>query len=96
MSVRTKMIRKWRKNVLRNGENVKARILNTDDDGTIWPKEEWGYCINFNCNGYHCSCPDDSWYSAWQAANMLVKVCLEEPAQKLVCEEILPKATFYG
>ena len=79
MSVRTRMIRKWRKNVLRNARDIKVEVLKSDDDGTIWPKEDWGYAVDFRCNGYHCSCPDDSWYLTWQSANDLLQWVMKEP-----------------
>lgn len=79
MSVRTRMIRKWRKNVLRNATSVKVKIINTDDNGNIWPKKEWGYVVDFTANGYRCSCPDDNWYLTWQAANDIIKWVMSEP-----------------
>ena len=79
MSVRTRMIRKWRKNILRNATDVKVEVLNHDDDGIVWPKEEWGYAVDFKVNGYHCSCPDDSWYLTWQSANDLLNWCMTQP-----------------
>lgn len=79
MSVRTRMIRKWRKNVLRNATSIKVEVINTDDDGNIWPKKEWGYAVDFTANGYRCSCADDNWYFAWQAANDMVNYVMNEP-----------------
>lgn len=70
MSIRTRMLRKWRKNVFRYCTNVEEEILNKDwDDVTILPKDQWGYCVRFDFNGHHVSCPDDSWYGVYQGAN---------------------------
>ena len=82
MSIKKRLTRKWRKNVFRYGTDVEEEILNKNDDGTIWPdKKDWGYCVRFKCNGWSVSCPDDSWYSAYQGANMCIKDCLENAFQ---------------
>ena len=55
------------------------KVLNKDDDGTILPRKEWGYCVNAVINGYRISSPDDSWYLAWQGMNACVKWAISQP-----------------
>ena len=71
MSVRTRMLRKWRKNILRLGkDNVRIEILNKRDDGTIDPdRSQWGYFVEFKANGHHCDCFGNNWYEAFQGAD---------------------------
>ena len=90
-------MRKWRKNVLRYGEDVKESILNTDENDNIIPdKSQWGYCVKFVCNGFRCSCPDDSWYGVYQGANALINWIKEESAEDFVCNRVLPDAMIYS
>lgn len=79
MALKKKMIRKWRKNVYRHATKVTEKVLNKDDDGTILPRKEWGYCVNAVINGYRISSPDDSWYLAWQGMNACAKWAISQP-----------------
>ena len=71
MSVRTRMLRKWRKNILRLGDNLKiVEILNKDDDGNIDPdKRNWGYHIKMTVKGWKCDCYGNNWYEVFQGAD---------------------------
>jgi hypothetical protein len=89
MSVRTKMIRKWRKNVLRNVTGAKVKVWNRDEDnGRLLPKSERGYSVDFVCNGHKCTCIDDSWYFLWQSADGLVKNCMNGDLFYGTCDEL--------
>ena len=63
------MIRKMRKEIMRltHGKPPVARVLNRDDDGKLYPKKEWGCCLEVAVNGYRICAPDDNWYEAYKA-----------------------------
>ena len=71
MSVRTRMLRKWRKNMLRLGDSLKiVEILNKRDDGTIEPdKFQWGYHIKAVVNGWTIDSFGNNWYEVFQGAD---------------------------
>lgn len=80
MSIKKRVIRKWRKNVFRYCTDVKEEILNKDDNGVIWPdKKDWGYAVDFECNGHSCSCADDSWYGVYKGAQSMIRYCQNNP-----------------
>lgn len=68
MSVRTRVIRKRRKEILRHCTDFKEEALNRDDDGMLFPKKDRGYCVEFKVNGFGCSCPDRNRFEAMYAA----------------------------
>ena len=65
------MLRKWRKNVLRLGNDVKRiEILNKDDDGNVDPdKSNWGYHIKMIVNGFTIDSYGNNWYEVFQGAD---------------------------
>ena len=68
MSVRTRMIRRMRKEIMKLGTITKVEVLNRDDEGNKYPKNEWGYCVEAKVNGCTIASPDNSWYGAYQGA----------------------------
>ena len=50
------------------GTITKIKVLNRDDDGNLYPKKEWGYCVETKVNGHSIVSPDNTWYGAYQGA----------------------------
>ena len=82
MSIRTRVTRKRRKNILRVADKVDEELLNRDDDGNLWPKEEWGYSVRFTAFGHNVCCPDRNRFDAWQGANECLKWIMTLPKSK--------------
>lgn len=76
---RKRKIRQIRKNIMRLGKITRAEVLNKDDDGKLYPKKEWGYCVGALVNGYTITAYDDSWYEAYKGclwcAELAAKQC---------------------
>ena len=64
---RKRKIRHLRKNIMKLGKITRIEVLK-EDDGIIWPKKDWGYCVECVVNGYKITAPDDSWYQAYKGA----------------------------
>ena len=79
MSVRTRMIRRMRKNIMRLGKITKIETLNRDDDGHLYPKREWEYSVKATVNGYRICSPNDNWYGAYQGCLECARWCSEQP-----------------
>lgn len=67
MSVRTRMIRRMRKEIMRKGRIIRIEVLK-ENDGILWPKKEWGCSVECEVNGYRITAPDRNWYEAWKGA----------------------------
>lgn len=53
MSVRTRIIRRNRKEIMKLGKITRVEVLNKDDDGSIlYPKNRLGYCVELEVNGH--------------------------------------------
>lgn len=83
--------RQLRKNIMRHATIVREEILNHDDDGTIYPKKEWGYCIEVIANGWLITAPDDSWYEAYKGLTEAVDWALKQRPGSWVLENGKPK-----
>lgn len=85
-----------RKNIMRVATIKSEKFLNRLNDGMkIYPKKEWGYCIEVEANGYCISAPDNDRYSAFKGAWKAVKWANEqEPARKRFLNE-LSRNDFY-
>ena len=75
---RKSIIRRNRKEILRMGGKIETEVLNRDDEGRLYPKSQWGYCVRVRINGWHCSAPDRNWYDAWKAALDVSKWAAEQ------------------
>lgn len=62
------------------GTIIREQTLSRDDDGMRWPKKEWGYAIDVDCNGYHISAPDCNRFEAMKGALEAVRWAMEMPA----------------
>ena len=71
--MRKRMIRKFRKNVMRSGTIKKVEAYKTDDDGNLLPKKYWSYCIEFECNNSFVCSFGYNWYDVWQGASKATK-----------------------
>lgn len=76
--MRKRMIRKFRKNVMRLGTIHKVEVYKTDEDGKLLPKKHWSYCIDYESNGKYICSIGHSLYSVWQGADKAVKWANEE------------------
>lgn len=75
---RKRKTRQIRKNLMRMGQITWVKVLNRDDDGKIYPKREWGYCVKISVNGYSITGADDSWYDAYKGALEAAKWAAEQ------------------
>ncbi len=62
---RKSIMRRNRKEIMRLGRIIETEVLKRDEDGKICPKEEWGYCVRAEVNGWRISSPDRNWYEAY-------------------------------
>lgn len=80
MSVRTRIIRRNRKEIMKLGKITRVEVLNKDDDGSIlYPKNRWGYCVELEVNGHRITAPNDNWYMAWKGALDAARWASEQP-----------------
>lgn len=76
---RKRKIRQMRKNLMRLGTIIREEVLNKDDNGNLYPKKEWGYCVEAVVNGWTVTAPDDSWYEAYKGCLWASKWAAQQP-----------------
>lgn len=87
--MRKRIARRIRKNIMRLGKITEERVLNRDDDGRLYPRKEWGYCIEAIVNNYRITAPDDSWYEAYKGCYFAAKWASEQ--EPFTPDESLPR-----
>ena len=88
---RKSIIRRMRKNVMRNAIIVREEILNRDDDGKLYPKKEWGYCVEVIANGWLITAPDDNRYESYKGVTEAIEWALEQQPGSWIMENGKPK-----
>ena len=89
MALKPRLIRRWRKEILRCGTITRTEILNKDEDGAVYPdRREWGYVVECNVNGYSIGSYGQNWYEAWQGAAYSARWAVEQPPFTKRFEEV--------
>ena len=76
--MRQRIARRFRKNIMRLGTIVREEALNRDEDGTLYPKKDRGYCVEAIVNGWHISAPDDNRYESLKSCLDAAKWAMEQ------------------
>lgn len=78
---RKSIMRRNRKEIMKLGKIIETEVLKRDDDGMVYPKKEWGYCIRAEVNGWKISAPDRNWYGAYQGCLEAARCAVNIPRQ---------------
>lgn len=74
---RKSVTRARRKEILRLGTIAWEGWLTRDEDGTRWPRKDWGYSIHADINGWHIAAPDRNPFEAYKTCLECAKMCTE-------------------